>query len=147
RKEFEEKAKEIDKIVKEKDSSTSKVSVLETELLKEKNLNIEAKRNQWISNELKKWRNKTWIEFSIITSIMIAGIVYVLYKSNWNFTNAIAYFTVLKSNSIISGAITLLLVIFNTITIKTLFGKYRNHSNIKSYREGLPIPNDLKELK
>ncbi len=147
RKEFEEKTKGIDKIVKEKNSSTSKVSVLETELLKEKNLNIEVKRNQWISNELKKWRHKTWIEFLIITSIMIAGIIYVLYKSNWNFTNAIAYFTVLKSNSIISGAITLLLVIFNTITIKTLFGKYRNHSNIKSYKEGLPIPNDLKELK
>lgn len=147
RKEFEEKSKGIDKIVEENDSSTSKVSLLETELLIEKNLNREVKRNQWTSDELKKWRRKTWIEFSIITSIMIAGIIYVLYESDWIFTNAITYFTVLKSNSIISGLITLLLVIFNTITIKTLFGKYRNHSNIKSYREGLPIPNDLKELK
>lgn len=147
RKEFEEKAKGIDKIVKENDSSTSKVSDLEKELLKEKNSNIEVKRNQWINNELKKWRRKTWIEFFIITSIMIVGIIYVLYKSDWNFTNAIAYFTVLKSNSIISGLITLLLLIFNTITIKTLFGKYRNHSNIKSYREGLQVPPDLREIK
>lgn len=147
RKEFEEKSKGIDKIVEENDSSTSKVSLLETELLKEKNLNREVKRNQWTSDELKKWRRKTWIEFFIITSIMIAGIIYILYKSDWIFTNAITYFTVLKSNSIISGAVTLLLVIFNSITIKTLFGKYRNHSNIKSYREGLLIPNDLKELK
>lgn len=147
KKDFEEKTKGIDRIVKEKDSSTSKVSDLERELLKEKNLNIEIKRNEWINNELKKWRRKTWIEFFILTSIMIAGIIYVLYISDWNFANAISYFTVLKSNLLISGLITFISLIFNSITIKTLFGKYRNHSNIKSFKEGLPIPSDLKELK
>ncbi len=147
KKDFEEKTKGIDRIVKEKDSSTSKVSDLERELLKEKNLNIEIKRNEWISNELKKWRRKTWVEFFILTSIMIAGIIYVLYISDWNFVNAISYFKVLKSNLLISGLITFISLIFNSITIKTLFGKYRNHSNIKSYKDGLTIPNDLKELK
>jgi hypothetical protein len=147
KKDFEEKTKGIDRIVNEKDSSTSKVSDLERELLKEKNLNIEIKRNEWVNNELKKWRRKTWVEFYILTSIMIAGIIYVLYISDWNFANAISYFTVLKSNLLISGLITFISLIFNSITIKTLFGKYRNHSNIKSYKDGLTIPNDLKELK
>ncbi|MDW8852837.1 hypothetical protein SD960_22250 [Flavobacterium sp. MMLR14_040] len=147
RKEFEEKSKGIDEILKEKNSSTSKVAKLEHELLKERNIIIELKRNNWIKIELKKWRRKTWFEFLILSSIMIVALIYIFNESDWNITKAIQYFTVLKSNFIISGFITFLLAIFNSITIKTLFGKYRNHSNIKSYKESLVIPDNLKDLK
>lgn len=147
KKEFQDKSKGIDKIVKENDSSTSKVSELEKALLIEQNLNRELKRNEWIKTEVSKWRRKTWVEFIVLLSIFICGIIYLLYLSNWSVSKAVEYFSKLKSNFIISGIIALIVFILSSITIKTLMGKYRNHSNIKSFKDGLVIPNELRELK
>ena len=96
---------------------------------------------------MKKWRNKTWKEFIILTIVFFIGLSYILFQSNWEINKAIEYVKNLNSNVLISTFISAVIFIFNAITIKTLFGKYRNHSNIKSYIEGLTVPNEIRELK
>lgn len=147
KKEFQEKSKGIDKIVSEKNNSNSKVSKLESELLQEKNTNREILRRNWKEKELKKWRDKTWKEFIILTIVFFIGLIFILFQSNWEINKAIEYVKNLNSNVLIGTFISAVIFIFNAITIKTLFGKYRNHSNIKSYIEGLAVPNEMRELK
>lgn len=147
KKKFEVKSKEIDSIVQEKTNSENKVNELETEFLKEKNKNREINRDKWIGKELTKWRRKSWIEFFISILVFGLGIVYILYHSNWNITQSVEYFKILNSNILISSLISIAMFIFSGMTLKTLFGKYRNHSNIQNYIKGLKIPEDCKELK
>jgi hypothetical protein len=142
--EFREKSKNIDSILKEK---KSKESELEEKLLNEQNKNREILRDNWYSKQFTKWRRKTWIEFFAFTFIFIAGILYTLFESNWDLIQAIDYFKALKANIVFSGLISLVLFIWNYFTIKTLYAKYRSHSNIQNFKKGLKIPENMKELK
>jgi hypothetical protein len=133
--------------VSEKNNSNSKVSQLEKELLTEKNANREILRIDWRKNELKKWRMKSWVEFIILSLIFVFGICYISYLSNWELNKTVESIKTLKSNILISTLISFLIFIFNSITIKTLIEKYRNHSNINNYISGLTIPIEMRELK
>lgn len=147
KKEYLDKSKVIDKTVEEKDVAKSEVSELKEALLTEQNANRKTKRDEWIRNQVKKWRTKTWIEFILLIAILIFGIIYILFQSNWNVSNSIVFFRELKSNILVSGGISLIVFIFTSITVKTLFNKYRNHSNINNYKNGLEIPEEMQELK
>jgi len=142
--EFQEKSKNIDVILKEKES---KESELEDKLLIEQNKNREILRDNWYSKQLKKWRRKTWVEFFIFALIFIAGILYIFFESNWNLTQAVNYFKELKANIIFSGLVSLVLFIWNYFNIKTLYAKYRSHSNIQNFKKGLKIPENMRELR
>ncbi|WBX67902.1 hypothetical protein PG910_07130 [Tenacibaculum dicentrarchi] len=146
KREYIHKSKNIDKTIVEKEDAKSEVSKLKESLLLEQNQNRKIKRDKWIKNEVKKWRTKTWIEFILSLTILIFGILYMLCEANWNISNSINLFTKLKSNILFSGGISLLVFIFTSITIKTLFNKYRNHSNINNYKIGLEVPEEMKEL-
>jgi hypothetical protein len=147
KKEYLDKSKVIDKTVEEKDVAKSEVSELKEALLTEQNAIRKIKRDIWIKSQVKKWRNKTCIEFILLLAILISGIIYILFQSNWNVSNSIAFFKELKSNILVSGGISLIVFIFTSITVKTLFNKYRNHSNINNYKNGLEIPEEMQELK
>lgn len=147
KREFQDKSRNIDKIVTEKEISTSKVSELETKLLKEQNASREFKRENWIDKQIWNWRLKTLIEFAVLLSIFLIGLLYILIQSDWNINTAINYFLEVKSNFIISGLISLIGFILTSITTKTLYDKYRNNSNIQNFIKGLKIPEDYRELK
>lgn len=147
KKEFQEKSEGIDKIINEKNASTSKVTSLEKELLIEKNKNIEVQRLKWIDNKVGEWRNRAWKEFLLMLLIFSSGALYILNKSNWNFDEAATYLEQMKSDVLIGGLITILGFVFSAITVKSLVDKYRNHSNIKNFKEGLVVPHHLRELK
>ena len=147
KKEYLDKSKVIDKTVEEKEVAKSEVSKLKEALLTEQNANRKIKRDEWIKNQIKKWRTKTWIEFIILLSLLISGIIYILFKSNFQLSNSIAFFKQLKSNILISGGISIIVFILTSITVKTLFNKYRNHSNINNFKKELEIPEEMQELK
>ena len=147
KKEFESKSKEIDSIVQDKNNSNSKVTELQSELLIEKNKNREIQRDEWIRKQLTKWRRKSWVEFFLLVFLFGLGILYIFYHSKWAFAKAIEYIKILNSSIISSSLVSLALFIFSGITLKTLLGKYRNHSNIQNYIKGLKVPEEYKELK
>lgn len=147
KKEFEVKTNQIDKMVQDKTEADSKVEKLKSELKIEKNRNKEIKRDEWVAAQIFRWRKKSWLEFFVLVGLFGIGIVYILFHSDWNISKSLEYFTSLNSNILISSLISLALFVFTGITLKTLFGKYRNHSNIQNYTKGLKIPDEYKELK
>lgn len=144
---YEEKAKVFDSVINEKREADSKVKTLEEKLLEEQNKSREIQRNLWIKSELRKWRKKSWIEFSIPSILFLFALLYILYSSNWNLNIASDYLKELNSNLIISGVISIIVFIFSAVSFSTLIGKYRNHGNIQNYIKGLEIPESMKELK
>jgi len=104
------------------------------------------KRDEFYKTELWKWRRKSWIELSISILVFIIAGLFLFSSSDWNFAKSLQLLSELKSNIIISSLVTLGGLIFSTIVIGGLFIKYRNHSNIKAYKEGLKIPEEIKEM-
>jgi len=141
------KSENIDKIVSEKEKAENKANELAEKLLSEQNASRKIKRDEWLKKQVKKWRRKTWIEFTLLLLFLALGILYILYESNWNLENSIKYFKELKSNILVSGIISLILFILSSITVKTLYNKYRNHSNINNYKKSLEVPEKLKDSK
>ena len=146
KKDLEKKADVFDKVVKEKEDADGRVMELKAELLKEQNKVREIKRDAWIKKQIYKWRRNSWIEFAIVTIIFLFGIAYILHISAWNLTTASNNFKHLESNVIVSGLVSIAMFIFSAVTINTLKGKYRNHSNIQSFINRLKVPDEYKEL-
>ena len=142
--EYEEKSKDIDSVVNDNDLEITK---LKSKVLTEQNKNREIQRDKWYNDKLKKWRRKSWIEFFICVFILVIGILYTYYQCNWDTTKMIESFRGSDYKIIIGPFISFSSTIFSVIVLNTLVGKYRNHSNIESYKNGLKIPEEYKELK
>ena len=77
---------------------------------------------------------------------MLCYLSVLLYISDWSLVKAGVLFTALKGNLVVGLILFLVGAIFSSIILKTLFNKYRNHSNIKAYKESIEIPEELKEI-
>lgn len=144
---YDNKVKNFDQVLEEKNESNKKVSELEKKLLIEQNYSRKILREKWINKQISKWRRKSWIELFVGIGLFIGGVLYLLINSNWNVNEAIEYFKKLQTNIVISGGFSMIVFLFTAITINTLIGKYRNHSNIENYKKGLSIPQEFEELK
>lgn len=143
-KEFEAENQQLKNKLKESDS---KQETIERELNefkakelkreeKEKKLKIEA----FYKHELLKWRIKSWFEFGFSIVIIVTPLLYLLFKTNWDFKLTSEIINNLRNNIIISIIIAFIGMIFSGVVIRTLYNKYRNHSNIKAYKESIEIP-------
>ena len=120
---------------------------LKLNVLKEQNASREKGRKEFYKNKIRNWRIQSWIEFSVSLVILIFGIVYILIKADWNLDTAKGIIIQMKADLWISVIISIVGFVFTQITLPTLMGKYRNHSNIENFKKGLDIPEDLKVLK
>lgn len=144
---YEDKSKFYDTVVSEKNKVDKKVTELQRNLLVAQNHSRELKREQWIKEQVSKWRRKSWILFFISLSIFIGIAIYLLYQSQWNINGAVKRFQNWQSDFIIGNTLSILSFIFMAIALYLIKDKYWNHSNIKSYKSELKIPEELKELK
>lgn len=145
--EFEVENQQLKKRLEE---SNSNREFIEKELkeLKEKELQREEKKRkqkieEFYKHEIFKWRRKSWIEFGILIFIILIPLLYLLFKTNWDFKLTNEIINNLRSNIIISLVIALIGIVFSGVVIKTLFNKYRNHSNIKAYKDSIKIPEHI----
>lgn len=142
--EYEQKSKSIDSLIQDKNSETEK---LRNELFNEKNEARRIRRENWIDNEVKKWRKKSWVLFFISLGVFLVIVIYLLYSSQWNIDDAIKRFKVWQSDFIIGNILSILSFAFMAIVLYLIKDKYWNHSNIKSFKSELKIPDEFKELK
>ncbi len=148
-----EELKNENQLLKEKllDSNSKQKSFeVELNVLKQKELKraeneLKQKLEDFYNKEIFKWRKRSWIEFAISIIVFSLPILYFLQLTNWNLNQANEVITKLVSNVIISSIISLIGLIFSGVIIKSLFDKYRNHSNIKAFKENLRIPDHLKK--
>jgi hypothetical protein len=136
---YDEKNKEAKTLRDQLEKAKSK----ETE--KEKKIR-ELKREKYINEKVFKWRKKSWMELALSLLVALLGILFLLIFSDWNMSQASELFSALKGNLIFSLLLALIGIVFSSIIIKSLFNKYRNHSNIKAFKELIEIPEEIKEI-
>ena len=138
------KQKEISKIKIETESEIRKKDI-EIEKLRQENIEREKrikaeKREQFIADELKKWRKKSWIWLSIVGFFLLCGIIWIIMVNSGNLTDT----NKILQNKLIAWSLSAVFVIIESFIIKSLYDKYQNHSNINAYKENIIIPENLK---
>ncbi|MEE4198845.1 MAG: hypothetical protein V2I54_14490 [Bacteroidales bacterium] len=135
------------------DSKNNKINDLEKKLKEARKKELEKeneirkiRRKNFIQKKVRKWRNSSWIEFSISIFLLLIGIIGLLYFSNWNWNEVQRLMSLLKKNVLISSIIAFLGFIFNLFVITSLYNKYRNQANIKSFKEQIEIPDEYQEI-
>ena len=147
RKEFQKKSEDLEELKSSINSKDYEIKDLEADLLFEKNKHREHLRQSFIDEEIKKWRNKSWKELGYCFLIVLLTVVVILYFSQWDINQAINLTTKATSNIVVSTFISLAWLFFTGFVVKSLYDKYRNHSNIENFKKGLSIPEDFKEIK
>ncbi len=107
----------------------------------------EIERKLYLKKKIYLWRRSSWFEFFFSLTAAFFGIFLLLLFSNWNMKEAGALFKDIQGNMIISLLFILAGTIFSAIVLKSLFNKYRNHANIKAFKEQIEIPESMKEIK
>ena len=115
--------------------------------LYEENIRRKEKREIYVGKEILKWRTRSWIELAVFLGLVISGIVYIFYNSEWSFKKISVNISNLQVKVLGALLSTVLTSIFSGVIINTLILRYRNHSNIKAYKESLVIPENLTDLK
>jgi hypothetical protein len=141
---FNTKSEGIDSLIQENES---KENQLKSKLLNVQNVNRELFRDAWVSKKISRWRRRTWIELCIILFLFVILSIILVSQYNWDIPRLFEKIKKGEISFVWSFMISSLFFIFNAITIKTLLGKYRNHSNIQNYVKALKIPEEMRELK
>jgi len=151
------KKKEISKIKTESENEIQKkigeIQAKEAEIERLKQENIEKenriradKRENYITQKLRQWRNKSWCWFGIVSIVFIIGIVWIIVSCNGNLSETDKLLDKLLQNKLVAIVVSFISVIIDVFVVKSLYDKYQNHSNIKSFKDGLEIPDELKPL-
>ncbi len=150
KKEYEEKSKTIDieRYTSKLDieSKNSEIENLKNKLLKEKNEIRKGKREKYIQNSLSNWRRKSWRELIFSILLILIFTTYICYKGNWSYEETLLIIPQFQNNIILSGIITILSFLFTAVVLKTIYDKYRNHSNIENFKKSIDIPRELQDL-
>ncbi len=157
RKELENKAKEYDRKLSEINvsdhSKNTQISDLSQQLDSERRQRISAQnqirkgmRADYKLEVISKWRGKSIREFIAGLLLISSGIVYILYKADWQLLKANEMAKSLQSNFIFGTMLFVLGSIFSGFTIRTLFNKYRNESNIKAFTDSIEYSEDMMNI-
>jgi hypothetical protein len=156
KKDFEENAERIVALEQDKKISENRVTELENEIIEnakkrdaseaEKKANeLLLKQENWTNKQVQKWRQRTWIEFGIEIFLIVLAILYVLFIADWSLTKAKSLFIQFRKDVLFSGIISIISAIFFGFTLKSIYDKYRNHSNIQNFIKGLRVPTSFNE--
>ena len=135
------------------DKVNKQSTVLEEEKkkrLKAENDLIKIKRDKYFKDKLKSWRRRNWVELVIGVCAFLGGIIWMMFKSEWDMNKAMTLFVVLNKNLLFSAVLWLGGLIFSIVTLRSLVDKYRNHSNIKSFLDNIEkhdLPEEFKDKK
>lgn len=151
------KQREIIKIKTESENEIQKkndeiqAKEAEIERLKQENLEKENrirhdKREIYIANELKQWRKKSWWWFGIVSVILIFGIIWIIVSCNGNLSETNKLLDKLLQNRLVAIFVSVISVIIEVFVFKSLYDKYQNHSNIKSFKDCIKIPDEFQPL-
>lgn len=147
---------ELDKIKKdvedEKNATQTQIDILNQVLEQERNQKKELqkqirkdKREQYISNEVIKWRKKSWNQLWFCIALFLVIVFYIFYLCDFDFDKFDTLINKYKENLYVTGFLTVILSLFSLFILKNLYEKHHNNSNIKSFKEMLPIPDNLKD--
>ncbi|QYS91151.1 hypothetical protein JJC04_15455 [Flavobacterium covae] len=120
---------------------------LEREKEEKRKLKLEIKTNEkqtFVNSKLREWRKKSWYQLGLCIILIVLGIIYLFYLSNWQFDKLKTLIEECKTNSIVTGLSTFVIFIMTFFVLRNLREKYYNHSNIKAFKEMIELPEHLK---
>lgn len=103
-------------------------------------------RDIFIQSSLNKWRRRSWIEFWASILVLVGLLIWLFSISDWSFNFLVKNITDINAPVILLLIGTIINSVFFGIIIKSLIDKYRNHANIKAYRESIKVPENLNDL-
>lgn len=143
----------VQRLEEEKSDKDAKIQTLQDELQagkfklnKLENEKRTTQREEFIQNKIKKWRRRSIYELVVFISILLGGILWMLWSNNWSLSQMISKYKDLSANIIVSTIISIFGIIFSSITLNTLFSKYRDYSNIEAYIRTIKIPEELQNI-
>jgi len=141
-----ESENEIQKKIREIQAKEAEIERLKQENIEKENRIRADKRENYITQKLRQWRNKSWCWFGIVSIVFIIGIVWIIVSCNGNLSETDKLLDKLLQNKLVAIVVSFISVIIDVFVVKSLYDKYQNHSNIKSFKDGLEIPDELKPL-
>ncbi|MBS1751433.1 MAG: hypothetical protein JST63_16145 [Bacteroidetes bacterium] len=136
--------------IKTVNESTAQLDEEKRKRLKAENELIKIKRDKYFKDKLNTWRRRNWIELIIGISAFVGGVLWMMFKSEWDMNKAMTLFVELNKNLVFSAILWLAGLIFSIVTLRSLVDKYRNHSNIKAFLDNLEkhdMPEEYKDKK
>lgn len=140
----------FDDEVKQRENTIEKLAI---ELERQKKLRLSdenerrrLRRELYVNQSVKKWRRKSWIEVTSLIVIFFSLMAWMLYISSWSFVALFDLILAIKSSIVILALGAVVNSLFFGHVVTSLRDKYRNHSNIKAYKESILIPEELRDL-
>lgn len=148
----EQDKQEIDRlkdIVRQKEEAESALAKQKLdEQLKTEKEKKETDKETYIQNAVKKWQWDSIKHLLIALAVLLILTIYSLSRYNWSFKALIDAMRDINNNPDLAFTLpsifTLLLFTFNLFLVQKFYSRHYNHSNIKAFRELLPIPKHLK---
>lgn len=103
------------------------------------------KREQYINKELLQWRKRAWFWFIPFIVLFLVGIVWLVYSCK-SVSEINTFLDKILTNKILSSCFTVISLFFNSWSVKILYDRYQNQSNIKAFISRIEIPESLKEI-
>lgn len=128
------------KLEEDTDSKSDEINEVKKALQKKDDEFYQYKKRLFIKKKIKRWRLCTIFECTVAFLIFIGITIYLLQSNEWDLFKAIENY---KSNFIINIFISFILLLINGFFLKSLYDKYRNHSNIENFKKNIKIPKDL----
>ena len=141
-----EKDSEISSLQTKTASQNNEIENLKTKLLAEQNSKRSDLREEFFNKKIRKWRHKSLGEVFISLLFVLIPFLSLCYKSNWIGRKIVETITKFQTDFWITAAFTIFGFIFTKISLPTLVGKYRSHSNIENFKKGIKVPAKYKDL-
>jgi hypothetical protein len=139
----EEQLQEKNDEIKTKDEI---IAQLQKEKIDKENNEREIKRNDYVNNELRKWRRKSWICLGCVGFLFLFALVWLIIVCNGNLSETNKLIEGLLKSKLVAGILSTVFFVVEGIIVKSLYDKYQNYSNIKAFKESINIPEKMKSL-
>jgi hypothetical protein len=103
-------------------------------------------REDLIETKIKQWRRAANIELIVWVGIIIISLLILFLVSDWKFKNALDLYSQLKVNAIFSTILFIIGIIFSGSTIKKIYDRNHDYSNIENYKKNVIIPEEYNNL-
>ena len=101
----------------------------------------ERERQDYIDKKIRKWKNNSIWYFVISVAVLLLILIIALYINQWKIDSTGLY---LKNNFVMTILLSIILFVINYFTAKICYDRHFNHSNIKSFKENIKLPEKLK---
>lgn len=103
-------------------------------------------REDFIEEKIKNWRRAAYIELGVWAGIIVISLIILLSISDWKINNALALYSQLKVNAIFSTVVVIIGIIFSGFTIKKMYDRNHNYSNIENYKKNVKTPEEYNDI-